>query len=39
VPRADDLAALAARVEELGAVIGAVASRLDRLERDLGIRD
>lgn len=32
----EELAALRERVEELAAVIGAVASRLDRLERDLG---
>jgi uncharacterized protein YceH (UPF0502 family) len=31
------IAALTERVEQLGAVIGAVAARLERLERDLGI--
>jgi len=41
VPPAAELAvtvaALADRVEQLGAVIGAVAARLERLERDLGV--
>ncbi|WP_162941749.1 DUF480 domain-containing protein [Desertimonas flava] len=36
-PPAIDVAALAERVEQLASVIGAVASRLERLERELGV--
>lgn len=36
-PAAVDVAALAERVEQLASVIGAVASRLERLERELGV--